>query len=111
MAVESAADRAAFVNPDEFGVAATYVVAANGATVEIHGLFDEPADETFAAPGMMGGEVTFRCRVADLPAGSANGDQLSIPGTSPRSADLWRRRKAQPDGRGFVVLQLEMDDV
>jgi hypothetical protein len=102
MPVESAADRAVFMNPDEFGVTATYV-RAGGAISEVDGIFDNGVDQPeFSEPGVLSGQPTFRMRQADLPAGyAANVDALTVDGTD------YTVREIRPDGRGLVTLILE----
>lgn len=87
MAVESAADRLAFLSADEFGVSATYVTAA-GAEYPISGIFDAPV-ASHAMPGggvdTLDAEPTFQCRSSDLPREASDGDagdELLIAGTA-----------------------------
>ncbi len=83
MAVESAADRAAFVDTDEFGVAATYT-AAGQAAVSLNGILDEPTEDRLggAGPGLRSNVAIFTVRTADLPgdarSGERSGDRLVI---------------------------------
>jgi len=80
MAVESAADRAAFVNPDEFGLAATYTLAAGGAST-VNGVFSEEIAEGTASNKSLATAVpAFLCRTADLPSGAKAGDRLTVAG-------------------------------
>lgn len=106
MAVESAADRLAFLSPDDFGVTATYVPAHQGATALINGIFDNEYVEVD-----MGGEASvasrqpvFICRTADIAAtsgGGEEGDWLIIDEVSYKARDF------KPDGTGMTVIVLE----
>lgn len=101
MAVESAADRAVFVNPDEFGVTATYELAAGG-TSEVDGIFDDGVEQPeFAEPGILSGQPTLRMRSADLPGAADAGDTLTVAGAD------YTVREIRPDGRGMSTLILE----
>lgn len=102
MAVESATDRAAFVNPDEFGVTAVYTTAA-GADSDLDGVFAEPFATAFGVggAGIATSEPRFTCRSADLPAAAAVGDRLAVSDRSFRVATI------EPDGTGMTALQLE----
>jgi len=101
MAVETADDRAIFLNTDDFGVAASYTPAGGSATT-VNGIFDNEYFETDA-----GGEVAFalqqpmfHCRTADV-ASAAEGDAITISGTD------YIVRNVRPDGTGMTMLMLE----
>ena len=104
MAVESAADRAAFVSTDDFATAATYATPG-GSSASLTGVFDDPH-----LPVIMGERVassdrrpTFWCQSADLPndaAGGNVGDTLTVGGTTYKVADH------EPDGQGMTLLIL-----
>ncbi len=101
MAVESAADRAAFVDPAEFGTAAVFT-PAGGPGVAVNGLFDDQ----FAGPRLAGlaieaREITFLARSADLP-GAQQGDSLTIGATT------YTVRSVRPDGAGMTTLVLKV---
>lgn len=104
MAVESAADRLAFLNTDEFAATATYTPAAGGGSTTVQGIFDND----FLQVDTPGGESSvatlaprFVCRTADLSGGGAFGDTLVISGTT------YKARVIQPDGTGMTTLWLE----
>ncbi len=100
MAVESEADRAVFVDPAAFAVAAVHHSASAGA-VTINGLFDHGYAVTAEAfeVGVQNRESSFTCRASDLVA--ADGDFLDI-------ADVrYVIREIQPDGEGMTRLVLE----
>jgi hypothetical protein len=104
MAVETAADRAAFVNSDEFGLAATYT-AAGGAPATVNGIFDNPFAALDFAEGVaiQSTNPVLLVATADLPAGAAGGDvdTVAIAGTT------YLVREVQPDLTGdFTQLEL-----
>jgi hypothetical protein len=102
MTVESAADRAVFVNTDDFGVAATYTKAAGGAST-VNGIFDNNFVEVTVDTGVPIASTTpgFTMRTADLPSGYAPGDTIAISGTT------YNVRVVKNDGTGITVLVLE----
>lgn len=114
MPVESAADRAVFVNPDEFGVTASYVAAGEAAEA-IDGQFHEPfsvaLQSGFEGVGVETSQPVFVCRSADLPeaARENEGDVLVLTHQS-----VERRffvRTMRPDGTGMTSIVLEETDV
>ena len=101
MAVESAADRLAFLNPDEFGVEASYTLDG-GPAVTINAIFD--AEHTLAGIGDIDAatvEPQAVVRTADLPEGHGDGDTFTLNGTA------YTVRFPEPDGTGMTVLRLE----
>lgn len=119
MPLETAADRAAFVDVEAFGMTATYI-AANQAAVTLAGIFDAPFVRIDAAGSVprTGRAATFCCRAADLPSGAAQGDGLrleaaDLPAGAYDAADpfigtlYYAVRELQPDGTGMVLLELE----
>lgn len=100
MAVESASDRAAFANTDEFGTAATYTLAAGGDTA-LDGIFSTPhADGLARNPGLSTPKPEFLCQSSDLPAGAKEGDRLAVGGGTYRVLDL------RADQTGMTVILL-----
>src|SRR4051794_30546043 len=102
MAVESAADRAGFLNADEFGVQATYT-PAGGDGVSVTGIFDAAQISLqFENVPVSDAQPTFLCASEDLPdaaAGGDAGDTLAISaGGSYRVIDL------RPDGTGMTLV-------
>jgi len=91
MAIETAEDRLAYFDTDEFGSEASW----SGATVR--GLFEDGYSEVLDTEGHA---PTFTCRSADV-TGIAHGDTLSIDSTS------YTVRGVQPDGAGITLLILE----
>lgn len=116
MPVESAADRAVFVNPDEFGVTAAYAPAGETDTTDIDGQFFEPfavvMGSGFEGPGMEASRPVFVCRSADLPSNAREsvGDVLTL--TDPLGVS--RRflvRTFRPDGSGMTAIAIEEEDI
>lgn len=104
MAVESDADRAVYLNPDEFGTLALYT-PAGGSAVEIAGIFDAPHLQIRMGDldaGITSASPSFLVRSADLPAGAAQGagDTIDIGGT------VYRVVEIAPDGTGMTLLVL-----
>lgn len=97
MAVETASDRAVFVNPAEFGVTATYGAAS------INGIFDSDyfAASVGAQVDIVGARLRFLCRTADLPGSAANGDSIVI------AAVTYKVREIHHDGTGMTELVIE----
>lgn len=102
MPVESAADQAAFLDVDEFGVAVTYT--SDAATVSLSGVLDE-ADDLMALtdPGIVSAAPVLTCRTADLPDGAGEDDMLSVGGVAYRVAAPPRH-----DRTGMTTLTLEV---
>jgi len=100
MAVESAADRAVYLNTDEFGVAATYTVSGGSATT-INGIFDDGYEELGEEFGdLESSSPIFTCKTTDVSA-VAHGDDLVIGSTSYKIVGV------KPDNEGITVLELE----
>ena len=101
MAVESAADLAAFFDMGEFAVQVSWQSAAGSA--QLPAIFDA---EHLAVSGL--GEVAVSsaapqivCRAADLPADAAQGDTVTV------DAATYAVRDIRPDGTGVVTVLLE----
>lgn len=114
MAVETDAERLAFLNPDEFGGTALYTPKRGGGPRTIAGIFDAPASDWNPNrwPGghpiamqegahIVSTAPTFECRTSDLVSGGRRGDTLVIDGAT------YRVFKRSPDGTGMTVLTLE----
>lgn len=109
MAVESADDRAVFVNPDDFGVTTTYGAGA----VPLDALLD---NEFFAASlglqvDIEGSRPRIIYRSADLVAagGAAHGDSLTVLSCPhlPALQGAYKVREIHPDGTGMTELVIE----
>ena len=101
MGIEDAAERALFMDPDEFGSVISYTKPGAPA-VPINVIFDAESeaislgdlDVSSFAPRIL-------VSVADLPAGAGDGDTAVVDGVS------YSVREVQPDGTGMAVLKLE----
>lgn len=102
MPVESDADRAAFLDPGEFGATGSYT-PAGGAAVGLDGILDAPwlRIEGVAEAPITSASPSFLCRAADLPDGAAQGDAFALGGVT------YAVRELRPDGTGMVLLDLE----
>lgn len=100
MAIESAADRLAMLDPDEFGATASYT-PAGGQAASIVGIFDNEyvGVDLDAGVPIESRRPTFLVRAADVPA-VAHDDALTVDGTDYVVAGV------EPDGTGFVKLVL-----
>lgn len=100
MAIESAADRAAFFDPDEFGSEITWL-QDDVAVATLYGLLQRPSlRDAFGGGGEVIRETSLTCREADLPSGAARGDVISS------DAGDFTVQTIEPDGAGMVVLML-----
>lgn len=92
MAVESDVDRLAFLDADEFGVAATVGAAT------LYGIFDDEYIETLDATGTV---PVFICRSSDVTANNIiRATSITINSTA------YTVRNIKPDGTGMSVLVL-----
>jgi uncharacterized membrane protein len=89
VAVESAADRALFVDADEFGIAATIGVTT------VNGIFDR---EYIEALGYSSVKPIFLCLATET---TTVGSTITIDG------DAYTIQNVEPDGTGFKLLILE----
>ena len=101
MAVESAADRAAFFSLNDFGVSATYT-PAGGASVTIAGIFDNDfvALDTAGGVAVAMQQPRFLCRTAQV-AAAKEGDALTVDTVG------YTIRVVEDDGTGITTLVLE----
>ena len=94
MAIETAADRAAFLDSDEFGAVVTV------AGVSVPGIFDAAyLAEDILGAGLQGASPRLTCRTADV-AGAAEGAAVVVDGAA------YTLRRQEPDGTGMTVLIL-----
>lgn len=101
MAIETDADRAQFVDPDEFGEAFTWTVGAVVSTVT--GVPDTGTIriEGQEGPGILTAHASLLCRAVDIPTGAAAGDAVSSRSVAHTV------RSIEPDGTGMTVVRLE----
>lgn len=104
MPVESAADRAAFLAADEFGVTGIYTPVGAGAA-SLTGIFDNDwLDlDVDGEVGVASRSPRLVCRTSDLSdaGGSPNDATLVIAGVT------YKIRVVKPDGTGMTELKLE----
>ena len=102
MAVESASDRASFLDTDEFAVEATYT-PVGGSSTTINVIFDNAYLEldVGAQVGAATVQPMIECRTADLTNGGRNGDVFVIDSVT------YKGRIFQPDGTGMTKVALE----
>lgn len=102
MAVETDADRAVFVNGDEFGQAVTWT-KKGGVAVQFSAIFDSEyrlLTSALLEEGAEGSAPVLLCRSSDLPAGAANDDSVQVAGASYRVIEI------RPDGTGMCEVRL-----
>ena len=104
MAVESAADRAGYLNAGEYAVTAQWSPADRWEPTEINGIFERPYQQVVdteegAAIGTT--DPSFSFATADASA-MAEGDRIVIAGESWTVAG-----PVQPDGTGMSVAALQ----
>ena len=94
-------DLDAFLNTDEFAVAATVRLQDGGARV-VRGIFDDPyLDAQLGEYVADTSAPRFTCKASDA-AGVRRGDWIAIDGTTYNVMT-----KPQNDGTGMVILRLE----
>lgn len=99
MAVESAADRAAYFDTDEFGVLATW---SEGGTVAGMLVQDFTAIGFGDGPDAADHAFMFRARAADL-SGVAIGQTLTVDSV------VYTIRTIDDDGQGILSLKVSLD--
>ena len=104
MAVEDAADRAAFLDPGEFGGTGTYTRQGDK-PVGLGGIFDrEPITLSIGADlSLDDAGPQLLVAESDLPAGAGQGDAVTIPGEG-----NFLVKNIRPDGTGMAVIRLEV---
>lgn len=109
MPVETAADRAAFVNADEFGVAVAWDRAGTVSTFDA--IFDADYQllaTAFDEGGQEGAAPQIVCPSSSLPFGAAHKDTLTV--TNPETLALigtYRVVEIKPDGTGMTTVRLQ----
>jgi hypothetical protein len=102
MPAENAADRASFVDNDEFGVEAVFTIGGEPSD-PVSGIFDLQDDVLpFGETGVVSASPIFTCPSALLPAGVSEDTPVTIDGVGYRVAAPLRR-----DGTGMTTLTLE----
>lgn len=101
MPVESAADRAVFLNPDEFGLFITWPGSPFPIAVMLQsGTLLIPTQD---GPDVQTREATLVVREADLPPGHDQDDVVTLGGETYQVVSIL------PDGTGMAVIRLEID--
>ena len=102
MAVETPADRASLVDPDEFGDSGLIAPVGGGAAYAVDGILDVPHEPESIGIGV---EVSLRrptfLLADEVLQNVSRGDVLTIAGHPPYKVADW-----QPDGTGFTELLL-----
>lgn len=103
MAIETDADRALFLDADEFGVAVAYHKVGAPAAISIAAIFDAEHVFNDGGEGLAVASVSPQIivRSSDLPSGAGDGDAVTVSGTD------YTVRYSEPDGTGMTVLKLE----
>ena len=101
MAVESAADRLAFLDPDDFGEEITWTVGAASSTLDVVASADTLRLEGMDGAGALNGEAVLLCREADIPTGASAGDSVTFRSVAHTVKSI------EPDGTGMARVQLE----
>lgn len=108
MPVEDDDDRAAFVDPNEHGVAAFYARPGDAA-IGLNVIFDAPARQSQSMDGSVGTVVVHPralCVAGHLPAGAREDDMLEIPAPHPH-AGRYTVKAVVTDSTGLARLELE----
>ena len=101
MPVETDADRAAFLHPEEFGSPVTWAHA--GGTSMPNAIFDAPYQLALSDgddAGVEGVEPQIRVRSVDVPPTAAHGDTVTI------GIDVFDVVEIKPDGTGMTIVRL-----
>jgi len=103
MAVESADDRAVFIDVDDFGSAGTFTPSGGSAST-VNGIFDNDFIEVDAGGGIGVAlqQPRFHCRTADV-SSAADRDAIVVGEVQ------YTIRILQDDGTGMTMLVLEKD--
>jgi hypothetical protein len=106
VAVESAADRAAFFDTDEHGLAATFTPDGGEAST-VNGIFSDNHVLVLEgdAPGHEASAATFLCQTSDV-AGVDEGDALDLTDVT-GAARSFTIKAVEHDGAGMTRLVLE----
>lgn len=101
MAVESAADRLAFLDPDDFGEEITWTVGAVSSALDVVANAGTLRIEGMDSPSALNTQATLYCREADVPAGGAEGDSVTFRSVAHTVKSI------EPDGTGMAIVRLE----
>ena len=102
MPIESAADRAVFVNGADFGETILWTVGeADPIAISVLGQAGALMIETQDGPDIQGQEATVTMVEADIPAGADQGDGAVF------RARHYLVKSIEPDGTGMAIVRLE----
>lgn len=101
MAVESAADRAAFVSADDFGESITWTVGVTPSTLSVVADAGAAHVDDGESPGVLDAHAALLCVADDIPAGGGQGDAVTFRGVAHTV------RSIEPDGAGMSLVRLE----
>ena len=100
MAVETAADRAALFEIDDFGIVAYYL--RGRITHRVIGIFDNIyVTVDIAEVGYASAEPEFLMQSSQVPSGAVQGDTITI------NSIAYIVRNIEPDGTGITRLRLQ----
>jgi len=108
MPVETAADRAIFVDADEF---ASAVAWTRGVTVhQITAIFDaeyQMLTSPLVDGGVEGSGPQIHCRTSDIPSGAAHGDAIAVTDPDTLAMSNFVAVEFMHDGTGMTVVRLQ----
>ena len=101
MAVETAADRAAFLDADEFGEILAWTSGAVTSTVPGIPSTGALRIDQMEGPGVLGRHCAVLVSVGDLPIGAGPGNAVTFR-SAPHTV-----KSIEPDGTGMALVRLE----
>ncbi|TPK38698.1 hypothetical protein [Mesorhizobium sp. B2-5-3] len=108
MPVETAADRAIFVDADEFGAAVKWTSVA--AVANFSAIFDAEY-QLLTLPDLDAGVEAsgpqIQCRTSDLPADAAHQDSVQVTDPETSALSNFVVVEIKPDGTGMTVVRLQ----
>lgn len=104
MAVESAADREAFISADEFGEEVSWTSGAVTSAVVGIPSAGTLRLEQIEGPGVVATQAALLCAVSGLPLGATPGDAVTFRGAAHTVKAI------EPDGTGMALVRLERDE-
>ncbi|TPN79966.1 hypothetical protein [Mesorhizobium sp. B1-1-2] len=108
MAVETAADRALFVDADEFGASVTWTSASGSSTFPA--IFDAEY-QLLTVPGLEAGVEASGPQIlfpsSSLPADAAQGDGVQVTDPATSAVSFFTAVEFKPDGTGMTIARLQ----
>lgn len=107
MPLESAADRAVFLNAEEFGASAT--MPDEDPVVSFSGVLDEDAEVSLErmGSGVQTVQPIFTVRNSDLPGSSLDGKRILVTHPITGLVINYRIGNIEPDATGMTILHLK----